>query len=129
MYYEDAMKLYGSDKPDIRFDMKFTELTGIVKGKDFKIFDEAELVVGICAKGCADYTRKQLDELTDFIKRPQIGATGMIYARCNPDGTVKSSVDKFYNEEELKKWAAVFNAEPGDLMLILAGIKKKQEKP
>jgi aspartyl-tRNA synthetase len=128
MTYADAMKYYGSDKPDIRFEMKFVELDEVVKGKDFKVFDDAELVVGICAKGCAEYTRKQLDELTDFVKRPQIGASGLVYARCNPDGTIKSSVDKFYNEDELKKWALAFGAEKGDLILILAGKKEKTRK-
>ncbi|HXC03321.1 MAG TPA: aspartate--tRNA ligase, partial [Bacteroidia bacterium] len=104
MTYADAMKYYGSDKPDIRFEMKFTELNELVKGKGFKVFDDAELVVGICAKGAAAYTRKQLDELTEFVKKPQVGAGGMIYARYNTDGTVKSSVDKFFDETELKKW-------------------------
>lgn len=121
MTYADAMKNYGNDKPDTRFEMKFVELNEVVKGKEFKVFNDAELVVGICAKGAAEYTRKQLDELTEFVKRPQIGATGLVYARFNADGTIKSSVDKFYNEEELKKWTAAFNAQPGDLMLLLAG--------
>lgn len=128
MSYADAMKYYGNDKPDTRFEMKFVELNDVVKGKDFKVFNEAELVVGICAKGAADYTRKQLDELTEFVKRPQIGATGLVYARYNNDGTIKSSVDKFYTEEDLKKWAAAFNAQPGDLMLILAGNEEKTRK-
>ena len=128
MTYADAMRFYGNDKPDIRFEMKFVELTDLVKGKDFKVFDDAELVVGICVKGAAEYTRKQLDELTDFVKRPQIGATGMIYLRHNADGTLKSSVDKFYNEEELKKWSAAFNSNPGDLILILAGNTDKTRK-
>jgi aspartyl-tRNA synthetase len=128
MTYADAMKYYGNDKPDTRFEMKFVELNEVVKGKEFKVFDDAELVVGICAKGAAECTRKQLDELTDFVKRPQIGATGLIYARHNADGTIKSSVDKFYNEEELKKWSAVFNSQPGDLILILAGTENKARK-
>jgi aspartyl-tRNA synthetase len=128
MTYADAMKYYGSDKPDIRFDMKFVELNEVVKGKGFKVFDDAELVVGICAKGAADYTRKQLDELTEFVKRPQIGATGLVYARCNADGTIKSSVDKFFNEEELKKWAVAFGAQAGDLMLVMAGGTAKTRK-
>ncbi len=128
MTYADAMKYYGNDKPDTRFEMKFVELTNIVKGKTFKVFDDAELVIGICAKGAAEYTRKQLDELTEFVKRPQIGATGLIYARHNADGTIKSSVDKFYNEEELKKWSAAFNSQPGDLLLILAGLDDKARK-
>jgi aspartyl-tRNA synthetase len=128
MTYADAMKYYGNDKPDTRFEMKFVELNEVVKGKEFKVFNDAELVVGICAKGAADYTRKQLDELTEFVKRPQIGATGLVYARYNTDGTIKSSVDKFYNEEELKKWATAFNAQPGDLMLLLAGGADKTRK-
>jgi len=128
MNYADAMQYYGSDKPDIRFDMQFVELNHVVKGKDFKVFDEAPLVVGICAKGCANYTRKQLDELTDFVKKPQIGATGLVYARVNADGTVKSSVDKFYNEEALQQWATAFNAEADDLLLILAGETNKTRK-
>jgi len=128
MTYADAMKFYGNDKPDIRFEMKFVEMNSIVKGQNFKVFDDAQLVVGICAEGAAEYTRKQLDELTEFVKRPQIGATGLVYARYNTDGTIKSSVDKFYNEEELKKWAAAFNAQPGDLILILAGEENRTRK-
>ncbi|SDG87487.1 aspartate--tRNA ligase [Mucilaginibacter sp. P25] len=128
MLYSDAMRLYGSDKPDLRFGMEFVELNDIVKGKGFSIFDNAELVVGINAKGCAGYTRKQVDELTEWLKRPQIGVTGMIYCRYNEDGTLKSSVDKFYNEDELTNWAAAFNAEKGDLMLILAGGADKVRK-
>jgi aspartyl-tRNA synthetase len=128
MTYADAMKYYGNDKPDIRFEMKLTELNDLVKNKGFKVFDDAQLVVGICAKGAAEYTRKQLDELTDFVKRPQIGATGLVYARFNSDGTIKSSVDKFYNEEELTKWVAAMNAQPGDLILILAGDENKTRK-
>ncbi|MEN9369380.1 MAG: hypothetical protein RI952_245 [Bacteroidota bacterium] len=128
MTYADAMQYYGSDKPDTRFDMKFVELTEIVKGKEFKVFDDAEIVIGINANNCASYTRKQIDELTDFIKRPQIGASGLIYLRYNEDGSLKSSVDKFYDETELKKWATAFNAKPGDLMLILAGNTDKTRK-
>jgi aspartyl-tRNA synthetase len=128
MTYADAMKYYGNDKPDTRFEMKFVELTELVKGKSFKIFDDAETVLGICAKGCAEYTRKQLDELTEFVKRPQLGAGGLIYLRYNADGTLKSSVDKFYNEEELKKWATAFNAQPGDLILVLGGADSKTRK-
>lgn len=128
MTYADAMKYYGNDKPDTRFEMKFVELTETVKGKNFKVFDDAEIVIGICAKGAAEYTRKQLDDLTEFVKRPQIGATGLIYARYNSDGTIKSSVDKFYNEDELKKWAAAADAQPGDLILILAGAEAKTRK-
>jgi aspartyl-tRNA synthetase len=121
MTYADAMKYYGNDKPDLRFDMKFVELNELAKGKGFPIFDDAELVVGICAKGAAEYTRKQLDALTDWVKRPQIGAKGLVYAKYNPDGTIKSTVDKFYSAEDLKGWADAFGAEPGDLMLLLSG--------
>lgn len=128
MTYANAMKYYGSDKPDTRFDMKFVELNDVVKGKEFKVFDDAELVVGICAKGAAEYTRKQLDELTDFVKRPQIGATGLVYARVTEEGSVKSSVDKFYDAQDLSLWKAKFNAEPGDLILILAGKAEKTRK-
>jgi aspartyl-tRNA synthetase len=128
MQYADAMRLYGSDKPDIRFGMQFVELNDIVKGKGFSIFDNAELVVGINAKGCAEYTRKQIDELTEWLKRPQIGVTGMIYCRYNTDGTLKSSVDKFYNEDDLTNWAAAFEAEPGDIMFVLAGQADKVRK-
>lgn len=128
MTYADAMRYYGNDKPDIRFEMKFVELNDVVKNKGFKVFDDAGLVVGICASGAADYSRKQLDELTEFVKRPQIGATGLVYARFNADGTIKSSVDKFYSEEELKKWAVACHAKPGDLILILAGEENKTRK-
>ncbi|HEY8366513.1 MAG TPA: aspartate--tRNA ligase [Bacteroidia bacterium] len=128
MTYADAMKYYGSDKPDIRFDMKFVELNDIVKNKGFKVFDHAELVVGINAEGANNFTRKQLDELTEFVKKPQIGATGLIYCRVNEDGTLKSSVDKFFNEDELKLWKQAFNAKEGDLILILAGSKNKVRK-
>lgn len=128
MTYADAMKYYGSDKPDTRFEMRFVELNGLVKGKNFPVFDNAELVVGICAQNCASYTRKQLDELTDFVKRPQIGATGLVYARVNEDGSIKSSVDKFYDENSLKEWARAFNAKAGDLILILAGNADKTRK-
>lgn len=128
MSYADAMKYYGNDKPDTRFEMKLVELNETVKGKNFKVFDDAELVVAICAKGAAEYTRKQLDELTEWVKRPQIGATGLVYARHNTDGTIKSSVDKFYNEEELKKWSSLCNSQPGDLILVLAGAEEKTRK-
>ena len=128
MSYADAMKYYGCDKPDTRFDMKFVELNEVVKGKDFKVFDEAELVVGINARSCAEYTRKQLDELTDFVKKPQIGATGLVYARVNNDGTIKSSVDKFYDAEALQQWASAMGAVAGDLILILAGPANKTRK-
>jgi aspartyl-tRNA synthetase len=128
MQYADAMRLYGSDKPDVRFGMQFVELNDILKGKGFSIFDNAELVIGINAKGCAEYTRKQIDELTEWLKRPQIGVTGMIYCRYGADGTLKSSVDKFYGEDDLTNWAAAFEAEPGDLMLVLAGNADKVRK-
>lgn len=121
MTYDEAMKLYGSDKPDTRFEMKFVEIKELTGGKNFPVFDSAELVVGICAKGCAEYTRKQLDELTEYVKRPQVGAKGLVYVQCKADGTFKSSVDKFYSPDDLKTWAAKFNAQPGDLLLILSG--------
>jgi aspartyl-tRNA synthetase len=123
--YKVAMDLYGSDKPDLRFEMTFTDLTEIVRGKDFVVFDSAEYAGGICAKGCSEYTRKQIDELTEFVRRPQIGAKGLVYVRYNTDGTLKSSVDKFYSPEELKLWAEKMNAQPGDLIMILAGDRKK----
>lgn len=121
MTYADAMKYYGSDKPDIRFDMQFVELKEEVSGKDFVVFDSVEYVAGICAPNCASYTRKQVDALTDFVKRPQIGAKGLVYIRVGEDGSYKSSVDKFYTEEDLKKIADKCQAKPGDLILILAG--------
>ena len=119
--WHDAMRLYGSDKPDIRFGMQFVELGDVAKGCGFSLFDNAELVVGICAPGCAEYTRKQLDALTDFVKRPQVGAGGLVYIKYNPDGTFKSSVDKFYTPDQLRAIADKFDAHPGDLMLILCG--------
>ncbi|MGB3946623.1 MAG: aspartate--tRNA ligase [Bacteroidia bacterium] len=138
MTYADAMKYYGNDKPDIRFDMKFVELKNTTPdspflwrgamGEVFPVFEKAQAVIGICAKGAAEYTRKQLDELTEFVKRPQIGASGLVYARYNADGTIKSSVDKFFNETDLKQWAEAFNAQPGDLILILAGDEHKTRK-
>ncbi len=121
MTWHDAMRLYGSDKPDIRFGMQFVELNDVVKGHGFGLFDGAELVVGINAEGCAEYTRKQLDALTDFVKRPQVGAGGMVYIKYNADGSFKSSVDKFYSQEDLKAVADKFDSKPGDLMLILCG--------
>ncbi len=127
MTYADAMRYYGSDKPDTRFDMQFVEITHLVKGKGFKVFDEAEIVVGINAKGCAEYTRKQLDELTEFVKKPQIGAKGLIYIRLSEEG-IKSSIDKFYSTEQLSEWADYFKAEKGDLLLILAGETDKTRK-
>ncbi len=126
--YEEAMKLYGTDKPDLRFDMKFVELNHIVKGKGFKVFDDAELVVGINAKGCGNYSRKQLDKLTNFVKKPQVGAKGLVYVKINEDGTYKSSVDKFYSQEQLSEWAEAMDAENGDLLLILAGERYSTRK-
>ncbi len=128
MSYADAMKYYGSDKPDIRFDMKFSELNDLAKGKGFNVFDEAELVVGLCAKGCGEYTRKELDALTEFVRKPQVGAKGLVYVKCNADGTYKSSVDKFYDQDDLKLWAERFNATAGDLILILSGKKKQTQE-
>ncbi|MCS3530644.1 aspartate--tRNA ligase [Chryseobacterium sp. JUb7] len=125
MTFADAMQKYGNDKPDIRFGMEFVELNELVKGKDFKIFDEAELVVGINVEGCADYTRKQIDELVDWVKRPQIGASGMVWAKFQNDGVKTSSVNKFYNEEDLAKIIEKFGAKEGDLMLILSGNEHK----
>jgi len=122
MTYDEAVSGYGSDKPDLRFDMKFETLNDLVQGKGFNVFDKSELIVGICAKGCGEYSRKQLDELTDFVKRPQVGAKGLVYVKYNHDGSFKSSVDKFYESEELKKWVQRFSALPGDLLLILAGL-------
>ena len=121
MPYSDAMSRYGNDKPDIRFGMEISEMSELVKGKGFQVFDSVEYVGGICAEGCAGYSRKQLDALTDFVKRPQVGMKGMVYVKYNEDGTLKSSVDKFYDEAALKEWLALFGAVPGDLILVLAG--------
>ena len=121
MPWADAMKYYGSDKPDLRFGMKFVELMDVMKGHGFSVFDDAAYIGGICAEGAAHYTRKQLDALTEFVKRPQIGAKGMVYARVEDDGNVKSSVDKFYTQEVLQRMKAAFQAKPGDLILILSG--------
>ena len=128
MSYQDAMEHYGNDKPDIRFDMRIKDMGSLVKGKNFKVFDDAELVVAICVKGAAEYTRKQLDELTDWVKRPQLGMSGLVYARYGADGSMKSSVDKFYDQDELTKWMAHCDAAPGDLLLILAGNASKTRK-
>lgn len=128
MTWHDAMKYYGSDKPDIRFDMKFVELKEAVSGHNFVVFDDAAYVGGICASGCAAYTRKQIDELTDFVKRPQIGAKGLVFIRCEMDGSFKSSIDKFYSQDDLKAIAEMFDAKAGDLILILAGAKTKTQK-
>jgi aspartyl-tRNA synthetase len=128
MKYDEAMRLYGSDKPDTRFDMKFVELTDVVKGRSFPVFESAELVAGITAKGCSEYTRKQLDELTEFVKRPQVGAKGLVYIQYRTDGTLKSSVDKFYSADDLKNIAAVAGASAGDLILLMAGEKNATRK-
>ena len=119
--YQEAMKKYGNDKPDIRFGMEFCELNELAKGKGFNVFDSQELIVGIAAPGCSGYTRKEIDGLIDWVKRPQIGANGLVWVKYNEDGTLKSSVDKFYSEDDLKHWATKMNAVPGDLMLIMAG--------
>jgi aspartyl-tRNA synthetase len=134
MTYADAMRLYGCDKPDIRFDMQFVELKSpesevdLISGKDFVVFDSVDSVIGICAKGAGNYTRKQLDGLTDFVKRPQIGAKGLVWCRIEADGSAKSSVDKFYDAEALQLWKEAFGAEAGDLILLLAGDLHKTRK-
>lgn len=128
MTYADAMRLYGSDKPDTRFGMQFVELNPVLQGAGFPVFDNAELVVGIKAEGCASYTRKQIDALTDFVKRPQIGATGLVYLRYNEDGSLKSSVDKFFSQEQLQAWAKAMDANVGDLILVMAGDADKTRK-
>lgn len=125
MSWNDAMEYYGCDKPDIRFGMQFVNLSGIAKNKDFAVFNSAEYIGAICVPACASYTRKQLDELTEFVKRPQLGAKGLVYVKYNEDGTFKSSVDKFYSEEDLKSWVTACGAKPGDLLLILCGPKNK----
>ncbi|MBN1926020.1 MAG: aspartate--tRNA ligase [Prolixibacteraceae bacterium] len=125
--YSEAMEKYGSDKPDIRFEMLFNDITSLVKNRDFNVFNTAEYVVAICAKGCAEYSRKQLDALTEFVKKPQIGAKGLVYLKFNDDGSLKSSVDKFYDEADLKNWANACKAKPGDLLLILSGEKEKTQ--
>ena len=128
MTFADAMKKYGSDKPDLRFGMEFVEINDLAKGNGFSIFDDAELVVGFNAEGCANYTRKQLDQLTEFVKKPQIGAKGLVYVKYNEDGTLKSTVDKFYSEADLKMWAERFDAKPGDLIFVLSGPAEKTQK-
>ncbi len=122
--YQDAMNSYGSDKPDLRFGMIINELTSLVKGKNFVVFDSSDYIGAICADGCSEYSRKQLDELTEFVKRPQIGAKGLVYVKYGTDGTLKSSADKFYSQEQLAQWANVTGAKPGDLLLLLAGDRK-----
>jgi aspartyl-tRNA synthetase len=128
MTYDEAMLRYGSDKPDLRFGMEFVELTHLAKGKGFPVFDSAESVIAICAPGCAEYTRKQLDELTEWMKRPQIGAKGLIYVRYEADGHVKSSVDKFYSPDDLKMWLDQCGAKPGDILFLLSGEDEKTRK-
>lgn len=128
MTYDEAMAKYGSDKPDIRFGMEFIDLKQVTGGKGFAIFDDAEAVIGINAEDCSEYTRKQLDALTDWVKRPQIGAKGLVYVKCNTDGTFKSSVDKFYSREDLAEWAKLADAKPGDLILVLSGDLDKVRK-
>ncbi len=123
MSYEEAINTYGSDKPDLRFGMKIHQLNSVTQNRGFKVFDDAEYVGGICVEGASNYSRKQLDKLIDFVKKPQIGAKGLIYAKYNEDGTFKSSVDKFYSQEDLKEWAKVFDAKPGDLLLVISGEK------
>ena len=125
MLYDDAMRLYGNDKPDIRFGMQFGELNAVAQHKDFNVFNQAELVVGIAVPGGNEYTRKQIDNLIKWVKRPQVGALGMVYCRVNEDGTYKSSVDKFYDQEDLAKWAEVTGAKPGDLICVLSGETNK----
>ncbi|RAR72761.1 aspartate--tRNA ligase [Flavobacterium aciduliphilum] len=123
--YDYAMKTYGNDKPDIRFDMKFGELNEVAQHKDFPVFNSAELVVGIAAPGCASYTRKEIDALIDWVKRPQVGASGMVYVKCEADGTYKSSVDKFYDQDDLAKWAEITGAKVGDMIFVLSGPANK----
>ena len=126
--YADALRYYGSDKPDLRFEMRFVELNEVIEVTDFPLFNAAELVVGINAKDCATYSRKELDELVNFVRKPQVGATGLIYVKYNLDGSFKSSVDKFFDQDALSTWAKSFEAKPGDLMLILAGKKEQTRK-
>ncbi|MDE6479397.1 MAG: aspartate--tRNA ligase, partial [Muribaculaceae bacterium] len=128
MTWNDAMRLYGSDKPDIRFGMQFVELTDLAKGHGFSVVDDAELTVGILAKGCADYTRKQIDQLTDFVKRPQVGAKGLMWVKFEPDGSIKSSVGKFFTPEQLQEWGKRAGAEAGDLLLVMSGEAMKTRK-
>ncbi len=128
MQYDEAMRRYGSDKPDLRFGMEFCDLTDTAKGKGFPVFDSAETVLAICAPGCAEYSRKQIDELTEWVKRPQIGAKGLVYVRYEADGSVKSSVDKFYSADDLKAWLKACSAQPGDLLFLLCGETEKTRK-
>ena len=128
MTYDEAMRRFGSDKPDLRFGMEFADLTAVAKGKGFQVFDSAESVIGICAPGCAEYSRKQIDELTEWVKRPQIGAKGLVYVKYEADGTIKSSVDKFYSPDDLKGWLDQCGARPGDLLFLLCGEDEKTRK-
>jgi aspartyl-tRNA synthetase len=125
MTFDEALKKYGSDKPDIRFGMEFGELNAVTQHKDFNVFNQAEMVVGIAVPGGNSFSRKEIDKLVDWVKRPQIGALGMVYARCNEDGSFKSSVDKFYDQEDLSQWATLTNANPGDLICVLSGETNK----
>ncbi len=125
MSWDEAMSDYGCDKPDLRFGMKISDITEIARGKEFQVFDQAEYTGAVCATGCATYTRKQIDELTDFVKRPQVGAKGMVWVRYDIDGTIKSSVDKFYSTEDLKEWIKIIDGKPGDLIMILSGDREK----
>jgi aspartyl-tRNA synthetase len=128
MDYDEALRRYGSDKPDLRFGMELQDLNAVAQGKGFSVFDSAELVVGIRVEGGAELSRKQLDSFTDWVKRPQIGAKGLVYLKCNADGTFKSSVDKFYSAEDLQTWAETVGAQPGDLVLVLSGPEEKTRK-
>ncbi|MBK8969277.1 MAG: aspartate--tRNA ligase [Saprospiraceae bacterium] len=128
MTYDEAMRRFGSDKPDLRFGMEFTDLTAAAQGKGFQVFDSAESVLGICAPGCAEYSRKQIDELTEWVKRPQIGARGLVYVKYDADGSIKSSVDKFYSADDLKTWLDECGAQPGDMLLLLCGETEKTRK-
>ena len=128
MSYDEAMKRFGSDKPDIRFGMEFGELNDLAQNKGFGVFNSQELIVGIAVPGCAEYSRKQIDALTEWVKRPQIGMNGMVYVKCNADGSYKSSVDKFFNQEDLAAWAERTSAREGDLVLVLAGDANKTRK-
>ena len=129
MPYSEAMDSYGSDKPDIRFGMKLHEITSLAQGHGFPVFDSAEYVGGIAVPGCAGYSRKQTDELTEWVKRPQIGAKGLVYIKCNEDGTFKSSADKFLTPDDLAAMAAAVEAQKGDLILILAGARNRMRLP
>jgi aspartyl-tRNA synthetase len=128
MPYSEAMEKYGSDKPDIRFEMLISDISDAAKGKGFSVIDGSEFTGAFCATGCSEYTRKQIDDLTNWVKRPQIGAKGLMYAKCNADGSFKSSVDKFYSPEDLKQWVAIVGAKPGDLIFVMSGEKEQTLK-